>query len=134
MVVFLLRKCNAETLIYYTSVTNASLGTFPRKLSGKIFLSNLHVLRKPLSSHLRCSMKKACNFIKKETPTLVFSCEFCENFKNTFFTVYFWRNASVTANLLRKLVVHLVFFCYSNQWFAKGIGSIFIKRSSLIYL
>ena len=28
---------------------------------------------------------QACNFIKKETPTLVVSCEFCENFKNTFF-------------------------------------------------
>ena len=28
---------------------------------------------------------KACNFIKKETLTQVFSCEFCEIFKNTFF-------------------------------------------------
>ena len=26
------------------------------------------------------------NFIKKETPAQVFSCEFCEIFKNTFFT------------------------------------------------
>ena len=29
---------------------------------------------------------EACNFIKKETATQVFSCEFCEIFKNTFFT------------------------------------------------
>ena len=64
------------------------------------------------SSHLRCSLKtmfllispnlqentcagvffkvaalKACyfiNFIKKVTPALMFSCEFCETFKNTF--------------------------------------------------
>ena len=28
----------------------------------------------------------ACNFIKKETLAQVFSCEFCEIFKNTFFT------------------------------------------------
>ena len=28
---------------------------------------------------------QACNFIKKETPTQMFSCEFCEIFKNTFF-------------------------------------------------
>ena len=28
---------------------------------------------------------EACNFIKKETLTQVFSCEFCEVFKNTFF-------------------------------------------------
>ena len=27
----------------------------------------------------------ACNFIKKETVTQVFSCEFCENFKNKLF-------------------------------------------------
>ena len=27
----------------------------------------------------------ACNFIKKETLAQVFSCEFRENFKNTFF-------------------------------------------------
>ena len=29
--------------------------------------------------------KEACNFINKETPTRVFSCEFCEIFKSTFF-------------------------------------------------
>ena len=27
----------------------------------------------------------ACNFIKKKTPAQVFSCKFCEMFKNTFF-------------------------------------------------
>ena len=58
------------------------------------------------SSHQRCSVRKgvhrnftkftgkhlcqsllfnkACNFIKKETLAQVFSCEFCEIFKNTF--------------------------------------------------
>ena len=34
-------------------------------------------------SHLRRA--QACNFIKKETLAQVFSCQFCENFKNTFF-------------------------------------------------
>ena len=54
------------------------------------------------SSHPRCSVRKgvvsnfakltgkqlcqACNFIKKETLAQVFSCEFCEISKNTFFT------------------------------------------------
>ena len=28
---------------------------------------------------------KACNFIKKETRAQVFSCEFCEIFRNTYF-------------------------------------------------
>ena len=27
----------------------------------------------------------ACNFIKKETPTQVFFCEYCEVFKSTYF-------------------------------------------------
>ena len=30
--------------------------------------------------------KKNCNFVEKETSTQVFFCEFCEIFKNTFFT------------------------------------------------
>ena len=35
-------------------------------------------------------LPKPCNLIKKETLAQVFSCEFCENFKNTFFTEYLW--------------------------------------------
>ena len=31
-------------------------------------------------------LPQACNLVKKETLTQVFSCEFCEIFKNTFFT------------------------------------------------
>ena len=36
----------------------------------------------------------ACNFIKKETLAHVFSCEFCEISKNTFFTEHLWTTAS----------------------------------------
>ena len=32
--------------------------------------------------------KKSCNFIKKETPTQLFSCKFCYILKNTFLTEY----------------------------------------------
>ena len=63
----------------------------PRKCCIVIFI----VIR---SSHLRCSMKKeneACNFIKKETLAQVFSCEFCEISKNTFFIEHLWTAASV---------------------------------------
>ena len=53
-----------------------------------------------------CSVKKvflqnhkktralACNFIKKETLAQIFSCEFCEISKNTFFTEHLWAIAS----------------------------------------
>ena len=34
--------------------------------------------------------KAACNFIKKKALAQVFSCEFCEISKNTFFTEYLW--------------------------------------------
>ena len=36
----------------------------------------------------------ACNFIKKEALTQVFSCEFYELFKNTFFIENLWAAAS----------------------------------------
>ena len=36
----------------------------------------------------------ARNFIKKETLAQVFSCEFCEISKNTFFTELLWATAS----------------------------------------
>ena len=37
---------------------------------------------------------QACNFIKKEALTLVFSCEFCEISKNIFFTEHLRTTAS----------------------------------------
>ena len=41
-------------------------------------------------------LEEACNFIKKETLAQVFSCEFCEISKNTFFTEHLWAAASKT--------------------------------------
>ena len=33
---------------------------------------------------------KACNFIKKETLAQLFSCKYCEIFKNSFFIEHLW--------------------------------------------
>ena len=47
-------------------------------------------------SHQRCSMKKGlrpATFIKKEALAQMFSCEFCEISKNTFFTGHLWTTA-----------------------------------------
>ena len=45
--------------------------------------------KKVFSNNLQNSQEihrlQACNFTRKETPTQVFSCEFCEIFKNIFF-------------------------------------------------
>ena len=38
-----------------------------------------------LKNFAKFTGKHLCNFINKETPTQVFSCEFCEIFKNTVF-------------------------------------------------
>ena len=40
---------------------------------------------------------QTCNFIKKETPTRVFSCEFFEIFKNTYFVEYLRKAAFVVS-------------------------------------
>ena len=42
------------------------------------------ILKKFVKIHRKTPV--ACNFIKKETPTQVFSSEFWEHFKNLFFT------------------------------------------------
>ena len=45
--------------------------------------------------HLRQSVffNKVAGIIKNETLAQVFSCEFCETYKNTFFTEYLWATA-----------------------------------------
>ena len=43
------------------------------------------------------SEAEACNFIKKETLTQVFSCDFCEIAKNTFS----YRTTPVAASVMR---------------------------------
>ena len=43
-------------------------------------------------------LAEACNFIKKEALAQVFSCEFCEIFKNT----YFYRTPPVAASVRIK--------------------------------
>ena len=48
---------------------------------------------------LENTVPKTWNFIKKETQVQVFSCEFYEISKNTFFTEHLWMSAS--ANVLR---------------------------------
>ena len=53
-----------------------------------------------LEKHLCQSLffNKVAGLRKKETLTRVFSCEFCEIFKNTFFTEHLWTTASWEIN------------------------------------
>ena len=118
------------------------------------------------SSHRRCSVKKgvlrnfakftgkhlcqslsfnkvaggACNFIKKDTLAQVFSYEFCEVSKNTFFTEHVWAPASRAFSIRfwilwicliclfptfqkfkkfenKKCFPRIIIFCFSSVWF-----------------
>ena len=51
-------------------------------------------------------MRKASDFINKETPTQVFFCDFCSSFKNTFFT----ERAQATASVVEVAVVNPLTF------------------------
>ena len=53
-----------------------------------------------------CWHGKACNFIKKDTPTQVLFCGFLQIFKNTFFTEHHWDRfcfTEPTIDVLREL-------------------------------
>ena len=64
----------------------------------------------------------ACNFTKKETLAQVFSCEFCEILKNTFFTELLRMTASESS--LRGVLRDVFNIC----------GKAFCENSSLLFL
>ena len=74
------------------------------------------------SSHRRCYVREsvflsavfstACNFIKKETLAQVFSCQFCEIFKNTYFIEHLWMAASVNIVLMCLCCVFVELYVY----------------------
>ena len=51
----------------------------------KVFLEISHNSQENTCARVSFLIKLACNFIKKDSLTQVFSCEFCEISKNTFF-------------------------------------------------
>ena len=67
------------------------------------------------SSHQRCSIKKVVlkNFAK--TPAQVFSCEFCEISKNTFFTEHLWATASTNTHKHSKTHAQTHILIKSNR-------------------
>ena len=57
-----------------------------------------------------CQRPEVCNFIKKETPAQVFSYEFCEIFKNT----YFYRAPMLAASQLSQINPFQTMFHFST--------------------
>ena len=78
---------------------------------------------------------KTCNFIRKETQTQMFSCEFCKNFKNTFF-----HRTHYDVVLLFLLLTLNIFYTFFSRvsvvdfeqlnvsWFVWTIKDLFLSR------
>ena len=58
---------------------------------------------------------KACNFIKKESLAQVFSCEFCEISKNTFYC-----RTPLVAAASGMLAILKAFYMTSKYWTTRG--------------
>ena len=70
---------------------------FSRNLSFfNLFLNNGYIYFKYIPTRIPKTLftLPKIKFIKKETLAQVFSCEFCEITKNTFFTEHLWTTAS----------------------------------------
>ena len=119
--VFSCEFCAISKNTFFTEQLRTAVSTKNLKFekAAKIF-SNAYVCMPLRSSHQRCSVRKsvlrnfakftgkhlcqnlffnkvadlACNFIKKENLAQVFSSEFCEISKNTFFTEHLLTTAS----------------------------------------
>ena len=67
----------------------------PEVFYKKGVLKNLQNLQENICAGVSFLIKfPACNFIKIETPVPAFCCEFCEIFKNTFYTKHVGTTAS----------------------------------------
>ena len=101
---FFYKKSTKINLLYRSSHQTCSLK--------KVFIKNFTKIIGNTCVSVSFLMKpEACNFIKKETPTKIFSCQFCESFKNTFFTKHF-KTASSFCNsshtfILQKCFIYL---------------------------
>ena len=73
--------------------------------------------------------------IKKETPTQIFSCEFNEIFKNTFFTEHFWMAASVHINHCISFLnrFNKLWMQGNYEWINVSYTSVCVSLSKVIY-
>ena len=96
----------------------------------KVFLEISQNLLKNTCARVSFLIKlEACNFIKKETLAQVFSCEFCEISKNTFFIEHLWATASGKGSydLMNESLSHLVNHAIKcDAYRCKGNGDMFI--------
>ena len=78
-------------------------------------------MKKVLLEISQNSQENTCNFIKKETLAQLFSCEFCQISKNTFFTEHLWTTASTRSQVtnINTKVIPLNYNCRKEGSFEK---------------
>ena len=82
----------------------------------------LHVFVLLRETSYSSSQLQDCNFIKKETLAHVFSCEFCEISKNSFFTEHLWWLLLMLITIIRfgryriLLASNCTFMSDSHYW------------------
>ena len=94
-------------IVLVTICINAKWINLFQKQSPDIFCKKgvLRNFTKFTGKHLYQSLQpKAFNFIKKETLAQMFSCEFCEIFKNTFFAKCLQTTASISLWSIKKIL------------------------------
>ena len=102
-------------------------------INRELELESGHGSKSLRTSHQRCSVgkgvlrifakfigKQACNFIKKETQAQIFSCEFFEISKNTFFIEHLWATASEAYIFFQSYEKCL---CYYQNYLSNTINS-----------
>ena len=113
---------------------NTRIYESPQEIYEYIRITSNENIRITSNSHQTSSLKKvfleisqnsqegaACNFIKKETLTQVFFCEFCKISKNTFFTEHLW-----------WLCLHLRFVFYLTDQILKINVYVFCKSLDFV--
>ena len=102
------KRCSGNMQQIYRRTPMPKCDFISRLCSFKFFKGCLpQILLGPLLN----TLPQACNFIKKETLKQVFSHEFCEISKNTFFIEHLW----TTASDFHDKFITLYYTCYTFQ-------------------
>ena len=79
-------------------------------------------------------LPKACNFFKKETLTQVFSCEFCEISKNTFFTEHLWTTASGIMITIYDSFHNIIYLMLEVFFVEQKVFYFLARKSGILFL
>ena len=82
----------------------ATKGVLCKKVFLEISQSSQENIRVRVSFLVKLPGLRPAVFIKKQALAKVFSCEFYETFKNTFFTEHLWTTASVSSEVMSRII------------------------------